>query len=116
MKLSAFFLGTKRIAANGSTAGKGQTLLDQDDDDDEGSETTLVYQLARASELAINDEPAGAFSCRFLASLPFSDLCVADQSRAMQLSRLSKATSSHARWKTPSRLLPSSSAHSESRD
>ncbi|BGO96619.1 hypothetical protein RTG_00437 [Rhodotorula toruloides ATCC 204091] len=59
MKLSAFFLGTKRIAANGSNAGKGQTLLDQDDDDDEeGSDTTLVYQLARASDLAVNDEPA----------------------------------------------------------
>ncbi|BGP21645.1 ubiquitin system component Cue [Rhodotorula toruloides] len=59
MRLSAFFLGTKRIAVNGSSSGKGQTLLVQDDDDDEeGSDTTLVYQLARASDLAVNDEPA----------------------------------------------------------
>lgn len=59
MKLSAFFLGSKRISSSTSAA-PSRTLIDQDDDeDDEGGETTLVYTLARASELAINDEPAG---------------------------------------------------------
>ncbi|BGP12853.1 hypothetical protein JCM10213_005226 [Rhodosporidiobolus nylandii] len=60
MKMSAFFLGTKRISsASSSTANR--TLLDEDDDDDDGGETTLVFQLSRASDLAINDDPA-AFS------------------------------------------------------
>jgi len=57
MKLSAFFLGTKRISSSTSLAAK--TLIDEESDDEEGGESTLVYQLARASELAINDEPAG---------------------------------------------------------
>jgi len=63
MKLSAFFLGSRRISSSATTT-PARTLLEQqdDDEDDEGGETTLVYQLARASELAINDEPAGA-SC-----------------------------------------------------
>jgi len=57
MKLSSFFLGTKRISSSTSLAAK--TLIDEESDDEEGGESTLVYQLARASELAINDEPAG---------------------------------------------------------
>jgi hypothetical protein len=36
-----------------------RTLLDLDDDEEDAGETTLVYKLARASELIINDEPAG---------------------------------------------------------
>lgn len=59
MKLSACFLGTKRIAS--ATGGSSGRVLDDEDDDEEGSETTLVYKLARASELIINDEPAGTF-------------------------------------------------------
>ncbi|GAA6001650.1 hypothetical protein JCM10207_002248 [Rhodosporidiobolus poonsookiae] len=59
MKMSAFFLGTKRISSTPANGANGKTLLDEDsEDDEEGGETTLVYQLARASELAINDEPA----------------------------------------------------------
>ncbi|GAA5986839.1 hypothetical protein JCM11641_007813 [Rhodosporidiobolus odoratus] len=59
MRMSPFFLGTKRITAT-TSANAGKTLLDQDsdEDDEEGGESTLVYQLARASDLAINDEPA----------------------------------------------------------
>lgn len=69
MKLSPFFLGTKRILSNPSNEIQGRTLLEaDDDDDDETGETTLVYQLSRASDLAINDEPAGPFSvCAHLA-------------------------------------------------
>jgi hypothetical protein len=63
MKLSAFFLGTKRISSAPSTlATVKKSLLDDSDDDDEGGETTLVYKLARASDLAINDDPAGTLS------------------------------------------------------
>ena len=64
MKLSACFLGTKRLAS-AATAASERTLLDLDDDEEEGGETTLVYKLARASELIINDEPAGT-SCHAL--------------------------------------------------
>lgn len=56
MKMSAFFLGTKRIA---SWATNDKTLIDEDSDDEEGGGTTLVYQLARASDLAVNDDPPG---------------------------------------------------------
>ncbi|GAA5977366.1 hypothetical protein JCM5350_002442 [Sporobolomyces pararoseus] len=56
MKMSSFFLGTKRISTSNSLAAK--TLIDEDSDDDEEGETTVVHQLARASELVINDEPA----------------------------------------------------------
>lgn len=59
MKLSPCFLGTKRLAA----AASGSSVLEIDDEDDEGGESTLVYQLARASELIINDEPAGPSCC-----------------------------------------------------
>lgn len=58
MKLSACFLGTKRLAS-ATTALPDRTLLDLDDEEEDGAETTLVYKLARASELIINDEPAG---------------------------------------------------------
>lgn len=58
MKMSAFFLGTKRIRA---TAPASKTLLDEDSDDEDGGTTTLVYQLSRASDLAVNDDPQGAF-------------------------------------------------------
>ncbi|BGP44913.1 hypothetical protein JCM10450v2_000728 [Rhodotorula kratochvilovae] len=91
MKLSAFFLGTKRISTNPS-AQPGRTLLEQDDDeDDEGGETTLVYQLARASELAINDEPAAyqVFQSDILAC-PQEDAleALAEQLGARRISRL----------------------------
>ncbi|GAA5870207.1 hypothetical protein JCM16303_001925 [Sporobolomyces ruberrimus] len=56
MKMSSFFLGSKRIATTTSLAAK--TLIDEESDDDDEGETTLVYQLARASDLVINDEPA----------------------------------------------------------
>lgn len=59
MKLSACFLGTKRIASPHATS---KSLIDLDDDEDEAGETTLVYKLARASELIINDEPAGQYA------------------------------------------------------
>jgi hypothetical protein len=66
MKLSPFFLGSKRISTSTSLAAK--TLIDEDSDDDDEGETTLVYQLARASELVINDEPAGKYH--------YSDFCI----------------------------------------
>lgn len=53
MKLSPFFLGTQRIATPSTKPG---TILLADDDDDEGG-GNLVYKLARASELVINDDP-----------------------------------------------------------
>jgi hypothetical protein len=56
MKMSAFFLGAKRIPATTSTS---RTLLDDDSDDEDGGATTLVYQLSQASELAVNDDPQG---------------------------------------------------------
>ncbi|GAA6047852.1 hypothetical protein JCM3770_004674 [Rhodotorula araucariae] len=91
MKLSAFFLGTKRISTT-APANQGRTLLAQDDDDDdEGGETTLVYQLARASELAINDEPAAyqVFQSDILAC-PQEDAleALAEQLGARRISRL----------------------------
>ncbi|GAA5919060.1 hypothetical protein JCM1841_003725 [Sporobolomyces salmonicolor] len=88
MKMSAFFLGTKRILNTSSSNNK--TLLDDDSDDDEGSET-LVYQLARASELAINDEPAAfrVFQADILAC-PQEDAleALAEQLGAHRISRL----------------------------
>lgn len=59
MKMSAFFLGTKRLRTESSTTSK--TLLDEDSDDEDGGTTTLVYQLSRASDLAVNDDPQGEF-------------------------------------------------------
>ncbi|GAA5922620.1 uncharacterized protein JCM15063_003364 [Sporobolomyces koalae] len=67
MKMAALFLGTKRIvSANSSVA---RTLLDDDTDEEDEGETTLVYQLARASDLVINDEPAAfrVFQAEILA-------------------------------------------------
>ncbi|GAA6058557.1 hypothetical protein JCM10212_006996 [Sporobolomyces blumeae] len=58
MKMSSFFLGTKRISSTTTNSTTSKTLLDEDSDDEDGGDSTLVYQLARASELAINDEPA----------------------------------------------------------
>ncbi|CEQ42128.1 SPOSA6832_03919 [Sporobolomyces salmonicolor] len=88
MKMSAFFLGTKRILNTSSSNNK--TLLDDDSDDDEGSET-LVYQLARASELAINDEPAAfrVFQADILAC-PQEDAleALAEQLGAHRISRI----------------------------
>lgn len=55
--MSTFFLGTKRILTSTSLAAK--TLIDEDSDDDDEGETTTLYQLSRASELVVNDEPAG---------------------------------------------------------
>ncbi|GAA5897454.1 hypothetical protein JCM8208_003276 [Rhodotorula glutinis] len=92
MKLSAFFLGSKRISSS-ATAAPARTLLEQqdDDEDDEGGETTLVYQLARASELAINDEPAAfqVFQGDILAC-PQEDAleALAEQLGARRISRL----------------------------
>lgn len=57
MKMSAFFLGTKRIRTTAQSTSK--TLLDEDSDDEDGGTTTLVYQLSRASDLAVNDDPQG---------------------------------------------------------
>lgn len=58
MKMSAFFLGTRRVRPQAAAA-PVRTLLDEDSEDDEGGDSTLTYELARASELALNDEPAG---------------------------------------------------------
>ncbi|GAA5980148.1 hypothetical protein JCM10908_001550 [Rhodotorula pacifica] len=90
MKLSACFLGTKRLASttNGTS---GRTLLDLDEDEDEGGETTLVYKLARASELIINDEPAAfhVFQSEILAC-PQEDLleALAEQLGSRRISQL----------------------------
>ncbi|GAA5832862.1 hypothetical protein JCM11251_000508 [Rhodosporidiobolus azoricus] len=91
MKMSAFFLGTKRISTD-PTSSNGKTLLDADsDDDDEGGETTLVYQLARASDLAVNDEPAAfaVFQADILAC-PQEDAleALAEQLGAHRISKL----------------------------
>ncbi|GAA5934189.1 hypothetical protein JCM3775_006930 [Rhodotorula graminis] len=92
MKLSAFFLGSKRISSS-TTAAPARALLEQqdDDEDDEAGETTLVYQLARASELAINDEPAAfqVFQGDILAC-PQEDAleALAEQLGARRISRL----------------------------
>ncbi|GAA6035210.1 hypothetical protein JCM8097_006421 [Rhodosporidiobolus ruineniae] len=91
MKASPFFLGTKRITTGASTA-SSKTLLDQDDDDDdEGGTTTLVYQLAKASELAVNDEPAAfaVFQGDILAC-PQEDVleALAEQLGANRISKL----------------------------
>ncbi|KDE08540.1 hypothetical protein MVLG_01317 [Microbotryum lychnidis-dioicae p1A1 Lamole] len=58
-RMSAFFLGTKRVAT-GSHGGPNQpTLLDDESDDEDGGGggSALTYQLTRASDLAINDDP-----------------------------------------------------------
>ncbi|GAA5899994.1 hypothetical protein JCM6882_007020 [Rhodosporidiobolus microsporus] len=90
MKMAAFFLGTKRISA-GTSQSKGRTLLDADSDDDEGEETTLVYQLSRASDLAVNDEPAAfaVFQSDILAC-PQEDAleALAEQLGAHRISKL----------------------------
>lgn len=59
MKMSAFFLGARRIP---TTTSASKTLLDDDSEDEDGAATTLVYQLSRASELAVNDDPQGELS------------------------------------------------------
>ncbi|GJN91725.1 hypothetical protein Rhopal_004748-T1 [Rhodotorula paludigena] len=92
MKLSPFFLGTKRILRNPPNGNQGRTLLEADDDnDDETGETTLVYQLSRASDLAINDEPAAfqVFQADILAC-PQEDAleALAEQLGANRISRL----------------------------
>ncbi|GAA5857149.1 hypothetical protein JCM8547_009340 [Rhodosporidiobolus lusitaniae] len=98
MKLSSFFLGTKRISSGTTSSSAKKTLLDEDsDDDDEGGESTLVYQLARASELAINDEPAAfAVFQGDILSCPQED---ALEALAEQLgaNRISKLISEHYR-------------------
>ncbi|KWU45472.1 hypothetical protein RHOSPDRAFT_28836 [Rhodotorula sp. JG-1b] len=90
MKLSACFLGTKRLAS-ATTAASERTLLDLDDDEEEGGETTLVYKLARASELIINDEPAAfhVFQSEILAC-PQEDLleALAEQLGSRRISQL----------------------------
>lgn len=87
-KLSPFILGTKRLRS--AVAKPAKTLMDDDDSDAESS-GSLVYKLARASELCLNDDPP-AFSvfqhellcapqedaiellCSNLGSLPISQL------------------------------------------
>ena len=54
MKLSPFFLGTKRLA---STTARAANLVDDSDDDDDNDHGSLVFKLARANELVINDDP-----------------------------------------------------------
>lgn len=58
MRLSAFFLGMKRIPP------ANRSLLEYDSDDDEASGSTLTYEMARPGDLAINDDPPGALTSR----------------------------------------------------
>lgn len=69
--MSAFFLGTKRIPASTSPS---KTLLDEDSDDEDGASTQLVYQLSRASDLAVNDDPQGSSLRSLRCGEPLADL------------------------------------------
>ncbi|GAA5908053.1 uncharacterized protein JCM6883_004102 [Sporobolomyces salmoneus] len=95
MKMSSFFLGTKRISTGTSLAAK--TLIDEDSDDDDEGETTTLYQLARASELVINDEPAAfrVFQTEVLAC-PQEDALEA-LAEALGSHRISALVSEHYR-------------------
>lgn len=58
MKMSAFFLGSMRI----STSTSKKAVRDDEDDDEEAG--SLIYKLATATELAVNDDPQSAFPLR----------------------------------------------------
>lgn len=53
MRLSAFFLGSRRQR----TVSDSRTLLDEDEDDDDEA-GSLTFELCRASTCVVNDEPA----------------------------------------------------------
>ncbi|GAA6015207.1 hypothetical protein JCM11491_000504 [Sporobolomyces phaffii] len=95
MKMSSFFLGTKRISTSTSLAAK--TLIDAESDDEEENETTLLYQLARASDLVINDEPAAfrVFQAEVLAC-PQED-ALEQLAEALGSHRISVLVSEHYR-------------------
>lgn len=55
--MSPFFLGTRRVRSQ--VTAPVRTLIDDDSDEDDAADSALTYELARASDLALNDEPAG---------------------------------------------------------
>jgi hypothetical protein len=63
MKSAALFHASKRVVSSSSTT---KTTLMDDEDEDSG---TLVFQLVKASELVINDDPSGVCPALSLVTL-----------------------------------------------
>ncbi|KAK4050523.1 hypothetical protein OIO90_005106 [Microbotryomycetes sp. JL221] len=103
MRSAPFFLATKRAPSSGNNAVASNSLLDsqdtdEEDDDEEGiGRTTLQYKLARAIDMAVNDDPTAyrVFQTHILIC-PQED---ALEALAEQLGspRLSKLVSEHHR-------------------
>ncbi|KAM0793307.1 hypothetical protein ACM66B_000766 [Microbotryomycetes sp. NB124-2] len=101
MRTAPFFLATRRVAVSDNGKAPVKSLLDSQDTDDEDDEdfgrTTLQYKLARAVDMAVNDDPTAyrVFQTQVLIC-PQEDTL---ESLAEQLGspRLSKLVTEHFR-------------------